>query len=328
MEETEERIALDDNLRQKMIQYINIDSGYSYKTKKVYLGYVRKLFEKYEGSNSYLNRARLKKIYNEINPNKRAIYSLIYKVDDEYNLKLPRFRLNPNRRIPRKPPTQIYNLHQVQEIINLLPSKEAKLFFKLIYNVGSGLRVSEVINMRWNSFDWVNWLENRESNGTLRIKTKRDSHNAPVVPKFLMEELLEKAKEDRVLKGKYIYDGMRYRYFPESEDFVFQFVTKNLEEINQEEIKTNEELNYKHTRIVYDQIRTKWIIPYINKHLGYNFKIHSLRHSRSIQLLREGVPLAIISKLLGHKRLETTMVYLDIDSSQEAEYLKDVKNTN
>jgi integrase len=324
MEETEkneERISLNDTLKQKMIQYINIDSGYSYKTKKVYLGYVKNLFDAY----SYLNKSRLRKIYNEKNPNKRAIYSLIYKVNDEYDLKLPIIRINPSRRIAREPPTQVYTLEQVKEIINLLPTEEAKLFFKIIYNVGAGLRVSEVINMRWNNLDWINWLGDKEGHGTFRFKTKRERSGSPPVPSFIMKELFEKAKKERAINAKATI-GNRYFYYPDSEEFVFNFVSKNLENISPEEIKTDEELSYKHTRIVYDQIRNKWIIPHINKYLGYNFKIHSLRHSRSIQLLREGVPLAVISRLLGHKRLETTMVYLDMDSSQEAAFLNKVRN--
>jgi len=45
---------------------------------------------------------------------------------------------------------------------------------------------------------------------------------------------------------------------------------------------------------------------------------HQFRHARASHWLEEGINIVQISRLLGHAQLETTMVYLDITTEQEA----------
>ena len=45
---------------------------------------------------------------------------------------------------------------------------------------------------------------------------------------------------------------------------------------------------------------------------------HQFRHARASHWLEEGINIVQISRLLGHAQLETTMVYLDISTEQEA----------
>jgi site-specific recombinase XerD len=47
-----------------------------------------------------------------------------------------------------------------------------------------------------------------------------------------------------------------------------------------------------------------------------NHGLHSLRHSLATELLRNEVPLPVISEILGHRSLETTMQYLRADTEQ------------
>ena len=47
-----------------------------------------------------------------------------------------------------------------------------------------------------------------------------------------------------------------------------------------------------------------------------NHGMHSLRHTLANELLRNEIPLPVISEILGHKSLETTMQYLRADTEQ------------
>lgn len=66
--------------------------------------------------------------------------------------------------------------------------------------------------------------------------------------------------------------------------------------------------NHRGKRISYGAIRH--IVKTILKDAGLgNFSPHKLRHTFATQLLDRGAPLEQISKLLGHSRLDTTLIY-------------------
>ncbi|MEM4217146.1 MAG: site-specific integrase [Candidatus Methanomethylicaceae archaeon] len=52
---------------------------------------------------------------------------------------------------------------------------------------------------------------------------------------------------------------------------------------------------------------------------------HILRHTRAVELVRNGVPLTIVQKLLGHYSLSNTAVYLQFSAHEVKDILK-VKN--
>jgi integrase/recombinase XerD len=45
---------------------------------------------------------------------------------------------------------------------------------------------------------------------------------------------------------------------------------------------------------------------------GVTGTIHQLRHSHGTQLVNAGVPLEVIRKRLGHRRMDTTLLYADV----------------
>jgi site-specific recombinase XerD len=50
---------------------------------------------------------------------------------------------------------------------------------------------------------------------------------------------------------------------------------------------------------------------------------HILRHSRSIELLRAGVPVTVVQDLLGHSSLNTTALYLRMSGHEAKQILRD-----
>ena len=55
---------------------------------------------------------------------------------------------------------------------------------------------------------------------------------------------------------------------------------------------------------------------------------HQLRHAKSSHWLEDGMNIVQISFLLGHAQLQTTMVYLDITTEQEAQALATLEDEN
>lgn len=55
---------------------------------------------------------------------------------------------------------------------------------------------------------------------------------------------------------------------------------------------------------------------------------HQIRHAKASHWLEEGMNILQISAMLGHKQLNTTMVYLDVTTEQEAKALATLEDEN
>jgi site-specific recombinase XerD len=54
---------------------------------------------------------------------------------------------------------------------------------------------------------------------------------------------------------------------------------------------------------------------------GKGFSAHTLRHSFATHLLDQGIDIHTIKELLGHTKLETTMIYLHLQQTKRAALL-------
>lgn len=51
----------------------------------------------------------------------------------------------------------------------------------------------------------------------------------------------------------------------------------------------------------------------IEEAVGFKFKIHSLRHTAATMMLRSGIDIRTVQKILGHSDIKTTLLYLSFD---------------
>jgi len=67
------------------------------------------------------------------------------------------------------------------------------------------------------------------------------------------------------------------------------------------------------------------IVKNLLKSAGLKGSTHTLRHTFVTALIRQGVPLAVVQQLVGHKNAQTTVRYTHIISSDRREAVKNLK---
>jgi len=278
------------------------------------------LFKNYE----YLSQDNINKILSQknksgsyiySNPSKRAIFSLInqYCIQNniDFYLRLPKF----NRK--ERQLNNVLSVDEIKRIIEVTP-EPYRLMLRVIYNFGAGLRISELVRLSWssNNINWSKWLYSKGDFKCFIEKSKRGVSRHVTVPGELMQELYDYA-------GKTV--GYNEFGLPNSEGFVFNFdkgrFRPELFRINPEKWRI-EYIRYVERYLDYHVLR-----KYCNKAIGRKIHIHQLRHSRASHLYNiENKPLEVIQKLLGHKSIETTRIYVHISFDKIEDTMKGVKS--
>ncbi|PIQ25297.1 hypothetical protein COW36_19805 [bacterium (Candidatus Blackallbacteria) CG17_big_fil_post_rev_8_21_14_2_50_48_46] len=123
-----------------------------------------------------------------------------------------------------------------------------------------------------------------------------------------MEHILWETRQLRVL-GK----GDKERLIPISQKLIYTLeewvsVRESLDYLKSEALFVSMGKNHRGDRICYGAMRQIVKAQLKSAGLG-NYSPHKLRHTFATQLLDKGAPLEQISKLLGHSRLDTTLIY-------------------
>ncbi|MDR0765188.1 MAG: tyrosine recombinase XerC [Synergistaceae bacterium] len=147
-----------------------------------------------------------------------------------------------------------------------------RLILELMY--GGGLRVSELVSLKWSDVD----LEERE----LRVIGKGSKERLTYFGKPA-RELLIAWKNDAALKG-HETEGDAPVFYPE---------------------KTGA------PRLTERTVHR--MVVAVSRALGmFGVSPHTMRHSFATHMLERGAPLRVIQELLGHESLATTQIYLKV----------------
>ena len=209
---------------------------------------------------------------------------------------------------------EILSAAEVKLMVNAAP-KPYDLCIRCIFNMGAGLRISEIIKFSWNHIRWVDWLSNQDSYGVAIIKSGKGSKDRIVnIPKNLMHDLYEYAKECNVLNEFKIPTGGMLFSFGDR-DYNPKLKVYDVEQWKHDYVKS------KYNWFRYNILQLK-----CEKALNKHIKIHSLRHSKATYLYEvEKVPVEKIQILLGHSSINTTMLYTKINPRSVFEMIKDTK---
>jgi len=303
-----ERFEITNEVGRDIIEWLGI-KGYAYNTIQTYRKTLKKLQQKY----CYLDNENLRIILKGFtHQNQRAVLHMInnYCFDKaiDFRLIIPKIKTKP-----RKNP-DILSIEEIKIIINAAP-KPYDLAIRCLFNIGAGLRISEIIKLSWNHIKWADWINDKEHYGIALIKSGKGSKDRVVnIPSNLMKDLYDYAKQIDILNEFGIPSGGMIFLFGEGFNYKEELMRNNLEQWK------NEYLRY-----AYDWFRHN-VIKKCEKALGKRIKIHSLRHSRATYLYEiEKVPIERIQLLLGHANLATTMIYTKVNPVSTFEMLKDTK---
>lgn len=305
-----DEIPLTDELKKEIIDYIiNIDGGVTSKnTIDSYCNILDRIF----GSYKVLSKESSKQMLKRWNK-KTKIRAVLNKINEfldynsiDYTIKLPKTRRNP-RKIP-----DIISRKQLKEVLETMPPI-GKLIISCIFNIGAGLRISEVINLEWGDIDWDSWsLENKTISCKIR-NSKRGKDRIVPIPHFTTAELYEYAKEIDKLDNDGIPTGGKIFDFG---SFTFK---KDLKILDREQ--------WEHEYVIhsYDFIRHNIINRYFKSIKNKHITAHSLRHSRASELYNKfNVPIARIKEWLGHSDISTTMIYVHLATEEDSKIMEKV----
>lgn len=302
-----DELALTDELGSNIVNWML--SKYAIGTINNRTAYLKRLFKKYK----VLNQETLRKIMKQVkHQHQRACLVMINNYCYENNI--PFFIRIPSIKKPAQKIPETLTDNEIKLMIESAP-KPYDLAIRCLFNMGAGLRVSEVIKLCWDHINWIDWIHNQDNYGTAIIKSGKGSKDRVVnIPPKLMKDLYSYAKEKNNLNEFRIPTGL----------MIFPFGNEELPigvPSNEMDIWKQKYIDKKYDWFLYNIIQ-KHCEKALNKHI----KIHSLRHSRATYLHEiEGLLIEEIQVLLGHSNIQTTLIYVKINPKRTFDKMKNTK---
>lgn len=194
----------------------------------------------------------------------------------------------------------VMSKNEVNRLIAALPGV-FRIMAKLMY--GCGLRLMECCRLRVKDIDWERRVVN------VRAGKGDKDRNVPL-PESVMEELRAHLAMNRL---RFDHDGGwpvhlpggLERKFPSYErDWNWQYVFA-AKSLSTDETDRRLKMHHIHENTLQKAVHTAVGVCGFTKRVT----CHTFRHSFATHLLEANVPIYDVKELLGHSRLETTMIY-------------------
>jgi integron integrase len=292
---------------------------YSYSTEQTYLDWAKRFFyyianEKKKDIHSagfdpsdvgdYLSYLALKKNVSASTQN-QAFNALLFLFRDVLKKELGDLSKTVRAKRGQKLPV-VLSPEEVQELFKHVKDVNL-LILQLFY--GSGLRLMELACLRVKDIDF--------HSGLIFVRAgKCDKDRSTILPELVKQQLrkhLEEVKaihENDLKKGYgtvYLPEGLERKYPNASKEWGWQYVfpsSKLSVDPRGGKIRRHHISEKSVQNAVKEAIRKAGIV----KHAS----VHTLRHSFATHLLMKGVNIREIQELLGHKNVETTMIYTHV----------------
>ncbi len=320
LQKTEDGKNGEDNLNkaaimEKMKNLIRL-KHYSYSTERTYLDWAKRFFlyiTETKGSASSISENDLKNFLTWLAVNQRVSSST---QNQAFNALLFLFRevlrkdvgdLSDTVRAKRgKRLPVVLTVEEIKSILSQLSGRNL-LIAQLLY--GSGLRLMECARLR---------VKDVEFGGNLIYvrSGKGDNDRTTILPKATKEFLKNHLEEIKAIHEKDLAEGYGEAHLPEAlsrkypnaeKDWAWQYVFP----ANQRSVDPRSGKIRRHhitDKAIQSAIGTAFKKAAIPKHAT----VHTLRHSFATHMLMNGVNIREVQELLGHKNVETTMIYTHV----------------
>ncbi|MHA1525931.1 MAG: integron integrase [Promethearchaeota archaeon] len=287
--------------------------NYSYSTEKTYLFWIKSfiLFHNKRHPNEmgekeigeYLTYLAVKRKVAPSTQN-QALNSIIYLY--KYILKIDLGEIKRLRPRGSKHLPTVLTQKEVRKILSLLQG-ENKLMAKLLY--GSGLRVSECLNLRIKDLDFeMSHLIVRDSKGNRdRMTILPQSLQEPLREHLAGVKVLYKEDQKNGVEGVFLPHALARKYPNASKEWIWQWIfpSGNLSRDPRSGIIRR---HHRHESGLRKNIKAVSKRAGIQKHVTP----HTFRHSFATHLLENNYDIRTVQELLGHKSVKTTMIYTHV----------------
>ena len=206
---------------------------------------------------------------------------------------------------PRKIP-MVLSQAEAKYIIDHLSGRK-QLLVKILY--GSGLRISEAVNLRVKDIDIANGrLYVMEGKG---YKSRRTLLPTSIIEPIKNQiDYVEKQLENdkKIGKSGVFMPGALGKKFPKAQ---FELGWQYLFPADNYSIDPRSGIERRH-HVGAQQIQRSIKQATIKARIHKRVTCHTFRHSFATELLRQGTDLRTIQELLGHNSIETTQIYTHV----------------
>ncbi len=215
---------------------------------------------------------------------------------------LPRsVRARQGKRLP-----SVLSVEEVQRIFAATEPKYS-LMIRLLY--GSGMRMSELLRLRIQDIDFDHRL-------VIVHAAKGDKDRTTLLPESLIEALRLHVEKVRALHEQDLVEGFGAVWLPDAlarkypnaaTEWVWQFLFPSAK------LSRDSEAGVMRRHHVYDKSFQAAMKRAVKRSgISKRASLHTLRHSFATHLLMQGTDIREIQELLGHKSVETTMIYTHV----------------
>ena len=238
----------------------------------------------------------------------QAFSAILFLYKEVLGIDMSEWNIQALRAQERKHIPVVLTKEEIQKVLQNIPI-EYSLVVHLMY--GCGLRMSEVLNLRIKDIDFgfdkiYVWDSKSLKDRTIPLPQKLKQQLATQVE---MVTKLHKQDLDNGYGSVYMPYALEKKYPNAKKETPWQFLfpMKNISSDPRTKVKRRHHL---HPATLGRNIKTASKKANLNKRVTS----HIFRHSYATHLLQAGIDLRSIQELLGHKSVETTMIYTHVVS--------------